>query len=132
MSWPVEKLINKRVIMNLKTFLGLAAVAVLVVATFQFTNATPVNAAAKVTRQADEVEIRYARLIVSDDETQTTFLVGGNNVVRLDETLRETYQRLGGRQRADLANLLDQIGSNGWRLIQKDGNTWIFSQRVVG
>jgi len=116
-------------IMNLKTLLGLGAVAVLAIATFQFTNATQLNAATPVkVQQNGTVGITYARLFVTDNGDNTTWVLGGTNVTPRTETLTQTYRNLGGQLNPTLANLLDQIGSDNWRLIQKDGNVWIFAK----
>lgn len=73
---------------------------------------------------------QYARLTVADKGEKVTWLTGGNDRVRT-ESLGRVFRRLGGNaSRIDLANLLDQIGSQGWQLVQRDGDTWIFMRRA--
>lgn len=62
-----------------------------------------------------------------DGENKVTWRTGGNQVVRT-ETIRATFQRLGGRGPSEFIDLLNQIGSKGWNLVQKEGEVWIFSR----
>ena len=72
--------------------------------------------------------IEFARLQF-EEEDSVTWLIGGNDRVRT-ESVKATYRRLGGSGRGSFADLLNQIGSDGWNLEQKDGNVWIFSRRA--
>ncbi len=82
------------------------------------------NRATAQTTQA----VEFARLEF-EDEDSVTWLIGGNDRVRT-ESVRATYRRLGGAGQGSFSDLLNQIGSDGWNLIQKDGNVWIFSRRA--
>ena len=119
------------------TFKNVASLAVLVVAvafSIQLVSQTVVDArpASYQATQSQRIAVRqveYARLQVEPDGEQVTWLVGGNDQVRT-ESLRQAYQRLGGRGRATFANMLDQIGSLGWSLVEVNDSTWIFTRRV--
>jgi hypothetical protein len=80
--------------------------------------------ATQVTAQTFE----FARLQF-EDEDSVTWLIGGNARVRT-ESVRATYRRLGGRGTfpGSFSDLLNQIGSEGWNLTEKDGDVWIFSR----
>ena len=80
------------------------------------------KAAAKV------AAIEFARLDYQDEDN-VTWLIGGNVRVRT-ESVKATYRRLGGKGQGSFSDLLNQIGSDGWNLLQKDGNVWIFSRRA--
>ena len=132
-------------ISNLKVFVmslkNVASVAVFVVAvafSIQLVCQTGVEArpasyqAVAAPQQTNTIvrqQVEYARLRVEADGDQVTWLIGGNGQVRT-ESLRQAYQRLGGRGRSTFANMLDQIGSLGWSLVEVNGNTWIFTRRV--
>jgi hypothetical protein len=120
--------INGRVTMNIKTVLGLTMVAVLAIATFNLSTNTSVIGAPLQQEAEDNSQnlFSYARLVVTDGGEKTTWFVGGANTNPRTESIRETYRKLGGKERPSFANLLDQIGLEGWRLLQKDGDTWIF------
>ena len=119
------------------SFKNVASIAVLVVAvafSIQLVcqagvEARPASYQTVAAQQQNAVrQVEYARLQVEADE-QVTWLVGGNVQVRT-ESLRQAYLRLGGRGRATFANLLNQIGSLGWSLVEVNGDTWIFTRRA--
>lgn len=120
------------------SFKNVASIAVLVVAvafSIQLVGQTGVEArpasfqATQTQQQTAVQQVEYARLQLEDDGDQVTWLVGGNGQVRT-ESLRQAYQRLGGRGRSTFANMLDQIGSLGWSLVEVNDNTWIFTRRA--
>ena len=116
---------------------GIAILFLAVAFTVQMVQQNGASAQQQQTRQlngatatANAVSVEYARLVIEDDEDNVTWLVGGNDRVRT-ESLSRTFRRLGGNaSRIDLANLLDQIGSQGWTLVQRVGNEWIFMRRA--
>ncbi len=73
-------------------------------------------------------EFEYARLVVSGENV--TWAVGGTNLVPRQQTIAFTIRQLGGNRtsRANLANLLDVIGDNGWELVQVQESVWIFKR----
>lgn len=73
--------------------------------------------------------IEYAMLNVGLEEDAAMWLIGGNERPRTESVIA-TYRRLGGSGRGSFSDLLNQIGESGWRLVQKDGQTWIFSRNV--
>ena len=121
------------------SFKNVASIAVLVVAvafSIQLVcqtgvEARPASYQAVAAPQQNIVvqQVEFARLGVEADGDQVTWLIGGNGQVRT-ESLRQAYQRLGGRGRATFANMLDQIGSLGWSLVEVNGDTWIFTRRA--
>jgi len=120
------------------SFKNVGSIAVLVVAvafSIQLVCQTGVEARPTTyqevsTQQRNAVRrVQYARLQVEADGEQVTWLVGGNTQVRT-ESLRQAYQRLGGRGRSTFANMLDQIGLLGWSLVEVNGNTWIFTRQA--
>ena len=104
-------------------------VAVLLVAsaiTMIFLRAeTPVSAMTPI-QGREAAGFQYARLIVEDEGDTITWIEGSTNQLVRQESLRETYRRMGGTMKATFANLLDLIGSENWRLVQKDDTVWIF------
>ena len=104
------------------SFKNVASIAVLVVAVafsiqlvFQTdVEARPASYQAVAAQQQNIAvqQVEFARLQVEADGDQVTWLIGGNGQVRT-ESLRQAYQRLGGRGRATFSNMLDQIGSLG-------------------
>ena len=120
------------------SFKNVVAIAVLVVAvafSIQLVcqsgvEARPARYQAVATQQQNAVrQVEYARLVVEAGGEQVTWLVGGNDQVRT-ESLRQAYQRLGGRGRSTFANMLDQIGSLGWSLVEVNDGTWIFTRQA--
>ena len=120
------------------SFKNVVAIAVLVVAvafSIQLVcqsgvEARPARYQAVATQQQNAVrQVEYARLVVEAGDEQVTWLVGGNDQVRT-ESLRQAYQRLGGRGRSTFANMLDQIGSLGWSLVEVNDGTWIFTRQA--
>ena len=77
--------------------------------------------------QSSQQAIEYAMLQADLEEDTVTWLIGGNDRVRTESVLA-TYRRLGGTGRGSFPDLLNQIGADGWRLVQKDAQTWIFSR----
>ena len=113
--------------MNKKNVLGIAALVIAAVFVMQMMQQD--RAEARPTTQAQATQaIEYAILEVQDDDN-VTFRVGGIAESQLrTESVRTTYRRLGGQDRGTFADLLNQIGSEGWNLIEKDGNLYIFSR----
>ena len=113
------------------SFKNVASIAVLIVAvafSIQLVGQAGVEArpASYPAQQQNAVrQVEYARLQVEAGGEQVTWLVGGNDQVRT-ESLRQAYQRLGGRGRSTFANMLDQIGSLGWSLVEVNDGTWVF------
>lgn len=121
--------------MNIKNIVGMAVLVLTVAFAIQLVQQN--NAQAKAPVQGTQIAsaqrsqnvqaIEYARLEADLEEDAVTWLISGNAPVRT-ESVRATYRRLGGNGRGTFADLLDQIGSGGWRLIQKDGQVWIFTR----
>ena len=112
--------------MNTKNVLGISALIIAAVFATQMMQQDRVEAQQSSTRTRVAQAVEYAMLEI-EDESNVTFRVGGVINVRT-ESLTATYRRLGGTDRGTFSDLLDQIGSAGWQLIQKEGNTWIFSR----
>jgi len=69
----------------------------------------------------------YAQLVVvSEDEYK--WLIGGDAPVRVRST-RALLGDLGGNGRPTLANLLNQIGSNRWEIVEMNETTWLFKRQ---
>ena len=119
--------------MSLKNVTSIAVLVVAVAFSIQLVSQTGVEAGpasypAVTTQQQNAVrQVEYARLQVEAGGEQVTWQVGGNDQVRT-ESLRQAYQRLGGRGRSTFANMLDQIGSLGWSLVEVNDGTWIFTR----
>jgi hypothetical protein len=119
------------------SFKNMASIAVLVVAVafaIQLVGQNGVEAhqtsgQAGTSSQSSNLQFEYARLQLSDDGEKVTWLVAGNDRVRT-ESLKAAYQRLGGKGRTTFANMLDQIGSQGWSLVQVEGGVWIFTRQA--
>ena len=111
--------------MNKKNVLGVSALIIATVFATQMVQQDRVEA--QPSAQTQTVQgIEYAILDFEDD-SNVTWRLGGVVNVRT-ESIRTTYRRLGGQGRGTFADLLDQIGSQGWNFQQKDGNLWIFSR----
>ena len=70
-------------------------------------------------------QISYAQLIIQGDDV--TWDEGGAAIARVG-TLDNTYRRLGGNQRTSLVNLLNEIGNDGWELVEVANNVWTFKR----
>jgi len=124
--------------MNIKNIAGVAVLVLTVAFAIQLVQHN--NAEARSPIQVSQTQsqssstrslgIEYAMLRIEDDGESVTWLIGGNDRVRT-ESVKETYRRLGGRGRGSFSDLLNQIGTMGWSLVQKDGSTWIFSRRAL-
>ena len=121
--------------MNFKNVAGVTVVVLVVAFAIQLGQQNKVEAqqasqsvAQKSSTSQNAQAIEYAMLEVGENDT-VTWLIGGNDRVRT-ESVKATYRRLGGKGRGSFSDLLNQIGSDGWNLVQKDGNTWIFSRRA--
>lgn len=114
--------------MNTKNVIGIAALVIAVVFAMQIIRQDRVEAqqSSEVTQNVEAVE--YAMLDV-EGEDRVTWRIGGI-VNERTESVRTAYRRLGGEGRGTFPDLLNQIGSGGWNLIQKDGGRWIFSRRA--
>lgn len=123
--------------MSLKHFAGVIVLVFTVAFAIQFSqqNDLLAKSPAQVAqssqqRSSQNVQaIEYAMLDADLEDNAVTWRIGGNERVRT-ETVLATYRRLGGLGGGSFPDLLDQIGAGGWRLIQKDGQTWIFSRNV--
>ena len=113
--------------MNTKNVLGIAALIITVVFAMQMVQQVRVEAQQSSQTQAAQA-IEYATLEFEDEDTVTWRLGGVVNV--RTESIRATYRRLGGQDRGTLADLLDQIGSEGWNLVLIEGDSWIFSRNA--
>lgn len=69
----------------------------------------------------------YARLVTNGE--QATWHAGETNAVPQTFPLNTVYKQLGGRSRANLTNLLNQIGKDGWELVSTDESNWTFKRR---
>ena len=112
--------------MNTKNILGVAVLIFAALFATQMMQQDRVEAQQSNNQAQSDQSIEYARLEVNDTD-QVTWRLGGVINPRT-ETVTTTYRRLGGQGRGTFADLLDQIGSEGWNLVQKDGNLWIFSR----
>ena len=111
--------------MNTKNVIGIAVLIIAVVVAIQTIQQSHVEAQ-QSTARAQSQTVEYAVLdFVNED--QVTFTTGGLVTVRT-ESIRNTYRRLGGQGRGSFVDLLNQIGSLGWNLVEKDGEVWIFSR----
>ena len=120
---------NKVVVMNIKNMAGIAVLVVTVAFAIQLIQQNNVQANPPVQNaQAQEVQtFEFARLVVSEDGEDVTWLIGGN-VRNRTESVRAAYRRLGGTGQGSFADLLNQIGSGGWNMVEVDGSVWIFSR----
>jgi len=126
---------NKVVAMNIKNIAGIAVLVLTVAFAIQMVQQNDAQAKSPVQgtqvasqKKAQNVQaVEYATLSADLESDQVTWLIGGNDRVRT-ETVKATYRRLGGNGRGSFADLLNQVGANGWNLVQKDGNNWIFSR----
>ncbi len=118
--------------MNSKNVFAVAALVLAAAFAIQMLQQNEVEArqstAQQQTTSQNSQAIEFARLQI-EEEDSVTWLIGGNDRVRT-ESVRATYRRMGGSGRGSFADLLNQIGSDGWSLEQKDGNVWIFSRRA--
>lgn len=121
--------------MNFKNMAGVAVLVLAVAFAMQLVQKNAADAYPSTSKRSLSAElpiagaVQYATLEVSDSGEEVTWRIGGNDRVRV-ETIRVAYRRLGGDGKETFANLLNQIGSAGWTLVQKDGNLWIFLRRV--
>ena len=69
----------------------------------------------------------YARLVT--DGEQATWHAGETNAIPQTFPLNTIYKQLGGRSRANLTNLLNQIGEEGWELVATDESNWTFKRQ---
>ncbi len=110
-------------------FIGLLIVAIaLLVQPAQQQDLLASSQAAPQAQQGQQTATgnEFGRLRVQDTDV-VMWLIGGNQNPRT-ETVRGLYRRLGGRGNGTFADLLDQIGSDRWDLVQVSGNDWIFSR----
>lgn len=68
----------------------------------------------------------YARLVINADVV--LWHAGETNVIPEPLNLDNQYRRLGGNFRANLTNLLNLIGSDGWELVATDEMVWTFKR----
>ena len=112
--------------MNNKNLIGIAFLVVAIAFAIQTLQHNPVEARPTIAQETSGFE--FARLEVQDNDSVTWFV--GGTVNNRTESVIATYRRLGGSGRGTFADLLDQIGSGGWNLVQVTGNTWIFSRQA--
>ncbi|QEG21216.1 hypothetical protein [Mariniblastus fucicola] len=115
--------------MSIKNIAGIAVLVVVVAFAIQLVQQRNVQARQTSTKAATQTvqAIEYAILEVDADGSNVTWLIGGNDRV-YTESVKSTYRRLGGRGQGSFSDLLNQIGSDGWSLNQKDDSIWIFSR----
>ena len=114
--------------MTTKNVIGIAALIIAVVFATQMTQQVRVEAQQTTSRTQSGQAVEYAVLEVQD-ENNVTFRLGDVNPANVrTESVANTYRRLGGRNRGTFPDLLNQIGSLRWNLIEKDGNNYIFSR----
>jgi hypothetical protein len=70
----------------------------------------------------------YARLIIDQDEN-ATWHAGVMNRNPQTFSIDVQYSRLGGSSRANVVNLLNEIGNDGWELVTTDDATYTFKRR---
>jgi hypothetical protein len=117
--------------MKMQNVLGVAVLVLLAALIFQTTNESPVSASAVTTTApfqagANAAGFEYARLVVFDNNQNVQWQIGGQNNFFPKDTVANTFSRLGGRGPNRFSDLLNQIGSQNWKLVQKDGSVWIF------
>ena len=115
--------------MKTKNVIGIAALIIAALFAIQMIQQDRVEAQQSNSRTQTSQAIEYARLVV-ENEDNVTWLIGGVENIRT-ESVTTTYRRLGGQGRGTFADLLDQIGTERWSLIEKDGNIWIFSRQAT-
>lgn len=115
--------------MKMQNVLGVAVLILTIALACQMVPDNSVTAAIQNDQEAVSASaVEFARLQVDSDD-EVTWLIGDTNLIRT-ESVRQTYRRLGGRGLGNFSDLLNQIGAGGWRLIQKDGDVWIFSRKA--
>ena len=112
--------------MKTNKFIGIAALIIAAVFATQMIQQVRVEAKPTTTPNQVAQAIEYA-ILDTDGDDNVTFRIGGTVAART-ESVRTTYRRLGGQGRGSFVDLLNQIGSGGWNLIEKDGNSYIFSR----
>ena len=105
-------------------FAGLVLLAFVVTA-FAAPQISSPSSQTKINSQQSTWE--YARLITNGE--QATWHAGETNAVPQTFPLNTIYKQIGGRSRANLANLLNQIGKDGWELVTTDETNWTFKRR---
>ena len=119
---------KKVIVMSLKHFTVVIVLVFTVALAIQLGQRNRVEAKSPIpVPQSSQQAIEYAMLQADLEEDTVTWLIGGNDRVRTESVLA-TYRRLGGTGRGSFPDLLNQIGADGWRLVQKDAQTWIFSR----
>ena len=111
--------------MKFRYFLMTLCLAVVAFAGFSSTAVT--QQAQQAVQNPSQGDFEYAQLIVVGND-QLTFDDGGNDRPRT-RSLKALYAELGGRNRATLVNLLNEIGDDGWELVGSpvDG-IWTFKR----
>ena len=112
--------------MNIRNIAGVALLVVAVALAIQLVQQSQVKAKPTPIPQK-AAGVKYAILEVLNDGSSVSWRPGGNLPVRT-ESVRAAFQRFGGTGPSEFTDLLNQIGSRGWQLVEKDGNLWIFSQ----
>lgn len=115
--------------MKMQNVLGVAVLILTIALACQMVPESNANASVQNEEEAVAVSaVEYARLQVEGPDS-VTWLIGDTNLIRT-ESIRQTYRRFGGRGLGNFSDLLNQIGANGWRLVQKDGKVWIFTRKA--
>ena len=112
--------------MNTKNVFGIAALIIAVVFAMQIFQQVRVEAKQTSTETISTQAFEFA-VLDFDGQNNVTWRIGGVVNPRT-EPIRTTFRRLGGEGRGTFADLLNQIGLEGWNLIEKDSNLWIFSR----
>ena len=113
--------------MNSKNVFGIAALifaTAFAVQTFQ-QHSVEAQASQQTQNAQSASAVEYAVLEVDGDNV--TWKVSGNQIQRT-ESIKSAYRRLGGSNRGTFADLLDEIGSSGWELVQVQSSNWIFTR----
>ncbi len=90
-------------------------------------NSTPVSTVESPVSKSATV-FGYARLII-DENDNATWHDGVMNRLPQTYSVDALYRRLGGSSRANVVNLLNEIGNDGWELVTTDEATYTFKRR---
>lgn len=113
--------------MNNKNLIGIAFLIVAVAFAIQTVKQPKVEARQIRGAAQQQNSGRQFAILTIDSDKDVTWAVGGNNRV-VTESVSKAHSRLGGSGADGFIDLLNVIGSNGWNLVQKDGNVWIFTR----
>ncbi len=77
--------------------------------------------------QQNAAGFSYAELTIQGEDNVVWDL--GGNVAPRSRTLAAVYYEQGGNQRVTIVNLLNELGNDGWELIQVGENVWTFKRK---